>query len=91
MNFVHFSWQSRLEQSHFNPLKPDAAGGAFTLFVHRGCYLNSGLFIMHGFVAFILKKPRNEKQTHKAAFVPSFTVGWCSELTTSLWLWSETS
>lgn len=81
-----------LEQSPFNPLKPDAAGGAFNLLVHRGCYLNTALFIMHGFVAivaFILKK--NEKQTHKAAFVPSFTVGWCSELTTSLWLWSETS
>lgn len=66
-----------LEQSSFNPLRPDAADGAFSPFVRSGRYSNTILFTMHGFVAIVafkLKKLRNENQTHKAAFVPSFTV-----------------
>lgn len=80
-----------LEQSPFNPLRLDAADGTFNPFLHSGCYQNSVLFIKDSYVAIVafkLKKPRNETQTHKAAFVPLFTDG---ELTTSLWLWSETS
>lgn len=66
-----------LEQSPFKPLMPEAAGGAINPSVHSDCYLKTVFFIMHGFVdivAFILKKPRKEMQTHKAAFVPLFTV-----------------